>query len=214
MSSKLDALKDSNYPGKEFCGTHRGKIDAVTNVVTNKDLDVATATSETAKIILSDTPEETTDTLENNVGNNNANNHNSNHTNPADTATEENEDKQSTDTVIVSPAPTPVADSVEPTAVESTSELAGTAEEIGKSCTNILARPPSHTEEKRSDSNNFDLVVDNSTVMSVKLYSVSDSPPTLAVRMGLKYLGTPHELVNIDFGNAEQTSDDFVKVGV
>jgi glutathione S-transferase len=51
--------------------------------------------------------------------------------------------------------------------------------------------------------------VDNSKVMGLKLYSVSDSPPTLAVRMALKYLGLDCEIVNIDYGNGEQVSDAF-----
>ena len=46
----------------------------------------------------------------------------------------------------------------------------------------------------------------------VKLYSVSDSPPTLAVRMALKYLDVNHEIVNIDFGNGEQAQPEFRKV--
>jgi glutathione S-transferase len=48
--------------------------------------------------------------------------------------------------------------------------------------------------------------------MGIKLYSVSDSPPTLAVRMGLKYLGIEYELVQIDYGAGEQVSDAFREV--
>ena len=51
-------------------------------------------------------------------------------------------------------------------------------------------------------------------VMGIKLYSVSDSPPTIAVRMGLKYLGIEPELINIDYGNGEQVSEEFRKVRI
>lgn len=43
--------------------------------------------------------------------------------------------------------------------------------------------------------------------MGLKLYHISDSPPCLAVRMGLAYLGLEVELVDIDFLKAEQASE-------
>lgn len=48
--------------------------------------------------------------------------------------------------------------------------------------------------------------------MGIKLYGVTDSPPTLAVRMALKYLGQDYEYINIDYGNGEQVSAEFRKV--
>jgi glutathione S-transferase len=48
--------------------------------------------------------------------------------------------------------------------------------------------------------------------MGLKLYHVSDSPPCLAVRMGLKYLNLQCELVDVDFLKAEQASELYKKV--
>jgi len=48
--------------------------------------------------------------------------------------------------------------------------------------------------------------------MGLKLYHVSDSPPCLAVRMGLKYLGIECELIDVDFLQAEQASELYKKV--
>jgi len=48
--------------------------------------------------------------------------------------------------------------------------------------------------------------------MGIKLYSVSDSPPTLAVRMALKYLSIDYELINIDYAAGEQISEAFREV--
>ncbi|PSN56364.1 hypothetical protein C0J52_03755 [Blattella germanica] len=45
----------------------------------------------------------------------------------------------------------------------------------------------------------------------LKLYSVSDSPPTLAVRLALKALNIEHSLVNIDFAAGEHLTDDYAK---
>lgn len=49
--------------------------------------------------------------------------------------------------------------------------------------------------------------------MGLKLYHISDSPPCLAVRMALAYLGLQVELVDIDFLKAEQASELYKKVG-
>jgi glutathione S-transferase len=46
----------------------------------------------------------------------------------------------------------------------------------------------------------------------LKLYSVSDSPPTLAVRLALKALDISHSLVDIDFAAGEHLTDDYAKV--
>ncbi|OXA43391.1 glutathione S-transferase 1 [Folsomia candida] len=47
--------------------------------------------------------------------------------------------------------------------------------------------------------------------MGLKLYHISDSPPCLAVRMALAYLGLQVELVDIDFLKAEQASELYKK---
>ncbi|KAJ9576861.1 hypothetical protein L9F63_006560, partial [Diploptera punctata] len=46
---------------------------------------------------------------------------------------------------------------------------------------------------------------------SLKLYSVSDSPPTLAVRLALKALNIDHTIVDIDFAAGEHLTDDYAK---
>lgn len=51
-----------------------------------------------------------------------------------------------------------------------------------------------------------------SSIMGIKLYSVSDSPPTLAVRMALKYLNIEHEVINIDYAAGEHFSPEYIKV--
>ena len=48
--------------------------------------------------------------------------------------------------------------------------------------------------------------------MSLTLYAVSDGPPSLAVRQGLKALGLEHTLINVDFGLGEHMTDDYAKV--
>ncbi|KAG5885598.1 hypothetical protein JTB14_024779 [Gonioctena quinquepunctata] len=47
--------------------------------------------------------------------------------------------------------------------------------------------------------------------MPLTLYSVSDGPPSLAVRQALEYLGLEHNLVNVDFGLGEHMTDEFSK---
>ncbi|KAG8223829.1 hypothetical protein J437_LFUL003717 [Ladona fulva] len=47
--------------------------------------------------------------------------------------------------------------------------------------------------------------------MPILLYSVSDSPPTLAVRLALEALGLEHELVDVDFANGEHLKEDYAK---
>lgn len=46
----------------------------------------------------------------------------------------------------------------------------------------------------------------------LKLYSVSDSPPTLAVCLALKALDICHSVVDIDFAAGEHLTDDYAKV--
>ena len=46
----------------------------------------------------------------------------------------------------------------------------------------------------------------------MKLYSVSDGPPSLAVRMAFKQLNIPFELVNVDFGLGEHMTEEYAKM--
>lgn len=46
----------------------------------------------------------------------------------------------------------------------------------------------------------------------MKLYGVSDGPPSLAVRMTLKAINVPFELIPIDYIASEHMSDDYAKV--
>lgn len=46
----------------------------------------------------------------------------------------------------------------------------------------------------------------------MKLYAVSDGPPSLAVRMVLHALNIPYELVNIDFIAGEHMTEEYAKV--
>ncbi|XP_063243439.1 glutathione S-transferase 1 [Bacillus rossius redtenbacheri] len=46
----------------------------------------------------------------------------------------------------------------------------------------------------------------------LKLYSVSDSPPTLAVRMLLAALDLPHELVDVDFAAGEHLTESYAQI--
>nr|AVT42196.1 glutathione S-transferase u1 [Lissorhoptrus oryzophilus] len=48
-------------------------------------------------------------------------------------------------------------------------------------------------------------------VMPLTLYSVSDGPPSLAVRQCLKYLEVEYNLVNVDFGAGEHMTPDYAK---
>lgn len=46
----------------------------------------------------------------------------------------------------------------------------------------------------------------------MKLYAVSDGPPSLAVRMALKALDVPFELIGVNFNAGEHLTDDYAKV--
>ena len=46
----------------------------------------------------------------------------------------------------------------------------------------------------------------------MKLYAVSDGPPSLAVRMTLQALNIPFGLVNVDYCASEHMTDDYAKV--
>lgn len=49
-------------------------------------------------------------------------------------------------------------------------------------------------------------------ITTMKLYSVSDGPPSLAVRMTLKALNIPFELVDVIFNNGEHLTEEYAKV--
>ncbi|XP_058127975.1 glutathione S-transferase 1 [Anopheles ziemanni] len=46
----------------------------------------------------------------------------------------------------------------------------------------------------------------------MKLYAVSDGPPSLSVRMALEALSIPYELVSVDYGKAEHLTEDYAKM--
>lgn len=46
----------------------------------------------------------------------------------------------------------------------------------------------------------------------MKLYSVADGPPSLAVRMTLKHLNIPFELIDVNFNIGEHLTEDYAKV--
>lgn len=48
--------------------------------------------------------------------------------------------------------------------------------------------------------------------MVLTLYSVSDGPPSLAVRMALKLLNLDYKLVEVDFASGEHLKEDYAKV--
>lgn len=48
--------------------------------------------------------------------------------------------------------------------------------------------------------------------MPLTLYAVSDGPPSLAVRMGLKALGLDYKHISVDFGLGEHMTDEFAQV--
>lgn len=48
--------------------------------------------------------------------------------------------------------------------------------------------------------------------MPLVLYSVSDSPPTTAVKLVLAALKVPHTVVDIDFMKGEHTTEEYAKV--
>lgn len=48
--------------------------------------------------------------------------------------------------------------------------------------------------------------------MPLTLYSVSDGPPSLAVRMALNALGVDFTLINVDFGLGEHMTEEYAQV--
>lgn len=48
----------------------------------------------------------------------------------------------------------------------------------------------------------------------MKLYSVSDGPPSLACRQLLKILDIKYELIDVDYGKGEHMTEDYEKVFV
>ena len=46
------------------------------------------------------------------------------------------------------------------------------------------------------------------------LYSVSDGPPSVAVRMGLKLLNLEYKLQEVDFGTGEHLNDWYAEVNL
>lgn len=49
--------------------------------------------------------------------------------------------------------------------------------------------------------------------MVLKLYAVSDGPPSLSVRQTLAALQLPHELVSVDYGAGEHLTEGYAQVG-
>lgn len=47
---------------------------------------------------------------------------------------------------------------------------------------------------------------------AMKLYAVSDGPPSLAVRMTLAALNVPYELKSVNFNAGEHLTDEYAKV--
>jgi hypothetical protein len=48
--------------------------------------------------------------------------------------------------------------------------------------------------------------------MPIKLYSVSDSPPAMAVKMTLVALNVPHTVIPVDFMKGEHRTDEYAQV--
>uniref|UniRef100_A0A182S902 glutathione transferase n=1 Tax=Anopheles maculatus TaxID=74869 RepID=A0A182S902_9DIPT len=46
----------------------------------------------------------------------------------------------------------------------------------------------------------------------MKLYAVSDGPPSLAVRMAFEALNIPYEHISVDYGKAEHLTEDYKKM--
>lgn len=46
----------------------------------------------------------------------------------------------------------------------------------------------------------------------MKLYSVSDGPPSLACRQALKVLKINYELIDVDFGKGDHMTEEYEKV--
>ncbi|XP_050332862.1 uncharacterized protein LOC126761025 isoform X1 [Bactrocera neohumeralis] len=59
---------------------------------------------------------------------------------------------------------------------------------------------------------NFDAEIEDAIGMTMKLYAVSDGPPSLAVRMVLKALNISYELINIDFIAGEHMTEEYAKL--
>lgn len=47
---------------------------------------------------------------------------------------------------------------------------------------------------------------------NMKLYSVSDGPPSLACQQLLKALDIKYELINMDFGKGDHMTEEYEKV--
>lgn len=54
--------------------------------------------------------------------------------------------------------------------------------------------------------------IHNRPIYTMKLYAVSDGPPSLAVRMTLKALDIQYQLINVDFCAMEHRTDEYAKV--
>lgn len=48
--------------------------------------------------------------------------------------------------------------------------------------------------------------------MVLKLYAVSDGPPSLSVRQALTFLEIPFELINVDYGAGEHMTPEYAQV--
>lgn len=46
----------------------------------------------------------------------------------------------------------------------------------------------------------------------MKLYSVSDGPPSLACRQALKALNIQYELIDVDFGKGDHMTNEYAQV--
>lgn len=46
----------------------------------------------------------------------------------------------------------------------------------------------------------------------MKLYAVSDGPPSLACRQALKALNLDFELIDVDYGKGEHMTEEYAKV--
>ena len=49
-------------------------------------------------------------------------------------------------------------------------------------------------------------------ISNMKLYSVSDGPPSLACRQALKALKIDYDLIDVDFGKGEHMTEEYAKV--
>lgn len=60
--------------------------------------------------------------------------------------------------------------------------------------------------------NIFVTVLEIRETHKMKLYSVSDGPPSLACRMLLKALDIDYELIDVDFGKGEHMTKEYEEV--